>query len=91
MAGPHVTRFTSLCPFGTVTKQNLFALCLTPAQFMESEKLCEIPSDATHCPFHVPSDGKRAADAEVNNKPKNGVRYSLLNANVFLDVRLRGT
>ena len=68
LAGPHVTRFTSLCPFGTVTKQNLFALCLTPAQFMESETLCEIPSDATHCPFHVPSDGKRTTDAEVKKQ-----------------------
>ena len=68
--GSHVTRFTSLCPFGSTTKQNLFALCLTPAQFMTTEKLCEIPTDATESPFDVTEERKRPPDTQVNKYTK---------------------
>lgn len=59
-----MTRFTSLCPFASGKKQNLFALCLTPAQHMSHEKLLEIPYDATEFPFDL-EERKREFNPKV--------------------------
>eukprot|EP00210_Caulerpa_lentillifera_P001468 g1409.t1 len=88
-AGSHVTRFTSLCPFATGKKQNLFALCLTPAQHMSHEKLLEIPTDATEFPFDLeerkrnleqkvtPSDISSVVDSSSCTSP--GLEFQLMN------------